>query len=84
MDLNEKVSSLLSTVRPALQKDGGDIELVGVSAETGTVRVRLKGACVHCPMSTFTLKMVIEKLICENVPEIKEVVNVDDETENEL
>lgn len=71
----EEVSKVLETVRPALQADGGDVELVGVS-DDGVVSVRLKGACGHCPMSTMTLKMGIERAIKEKVPGIKEVVSV--------
>ena len=58
-----------------LQRDGGDVELVSVE-ETGTVKVRLKGACGSCPMSTMTLKMGIEKALKEQIPGVKEVIQV--------
>jgi Fe-S cluster biogenesis protein NfuA len=62
-------------VRPGLQADGGDVELVDVSPE-GVVKVKLTGACHGCPMSQMTLKMGIEKIIKQQVPEIKEVVSI--------
>jgi Fe-S cluster biogenesis protein NfuA len=71
----EQVEEALKQVRPALQRDGGDIELVSVD-ESGTVKVRLKGACGSCPMSTMTLKMGVEKYLKEHIPEVKEVVQV--------
>ena len=69
----EEVKKVLETVRPALQADGGDVELVEVSAD-GIVKVRLTGACGHCPMSTMTLKMGIERTLKEQVPGVKEVI----------
>lgn len=71
----EKIEEALKQVRPALQRDGGDIELVSVE-ENGTIKVRLKGACGACPMSTMTLKMGVEKYLKQHVPEVKEVVQV--------
>jgi Fe-S cluster biogenesis protein NfuA len=62
-------------VRPALQADGGDVELVDVS-DDGVVSVKLTGACGSCPMSTMTLKMGIEKTLMEKIPGVKEVVQV--------
>ena len=73
MELKEKVSAVIEKVRPALQGDGGDIELVDVLAEEKAVLVRLKGACFGCPMSTYTIKGYVEKVIKEEVPEINEV-----------
>lgn len=70
-----KVEEALKQVRPALQRDGGDIELVSVD-ENGVVKVRLRGACGACPMSTMTLKMGVEKYLKQQVPEVKEVVSV--------
>ncbi len=70
----EEVQKVLDMVRPALQADGGDVELVEVS-EDGVVKVRLVGACGHCPMSTMTLKMGIERTLKEKVPGVKEVVS---------
>ena len=71
----EDVKKVLETIRPALQADGGDVELVEVG-DDGIVKVRLKGACGHCPMSTMTLKMGIERTLVEKVPGVKEVVSV--------
>jgi len=73
--MKARVEEVLDQVRPALQADGGDVELVDVSEE-GVVSVKLTGACGSCPMSTMTLKMGIEKTLRENVPEVKEVVQV--------
>lgn len=73
--MKERVEEVLNQVRPALQADGGDVELVDVSEE-GVVSVKLTGACGSCPMSTMTLKMGIEKTLVENIPEVKEVVQV--------
>jgi Fe-S cluster biogenesis protein NfuA len=70
--LREKVESTLDTVRPALRADGGDVELVDVTDE-GVVSVRLTGACGGCPMSTMTLRMGIERVLREQLPEVKKV-----------
>ena len=70
----EKVEAVLARIRPALQADGGDVELVDISE--GVVKLRLKGACSGCPMSTMTLRMGIERAIRAEIPEIKEVVAV--------
>ncbi len=72
--MKEKVEAALSRIKPALQADGGDVELVEVS--DGVVKVRLTGACAGCPMSTMTLKMGIERVLKEQIPDIKEVVAV--------
>jgi Fe-S cluster biogenesis protein NfuA len=72
--MNEKVKAALDQIRPALQADGGDVELVGV--KDGIVSVKLTGACGGCPMATITLKKGIEKILKEKVPEVKEVVAV--------
>ena len=72
--MEERVEAVLEEIRPALQADGGDVELVGVTE--GVVKVRLKGACSGCPMSTMTLKQGIERLLKERLPEVKEVVAV--------
>jgi len=71
----EDVKKVLDTIRPALQADGGDVELVEVTAD-GVVKVKLVGACGHCPMSTMTLKNGIEKTLMQKVPGVKEVVGV--------
>lgn len=73
--MKERVQKAIDSIRPSLQADGGDVELVDVSAD-GIVKVRLKGACSGCPMSQMTLKMGIEKIIKKEVPEIKEVLSV--------
>jgi len=73
--VKEKVEAALDAIRPALENDGGGVELVDVS--DGIVKVRLTGACGGCPMSTMTLKMGIERVIKEQVPEIKEVLSVE-------
>jgi Fe-S cluster biogenesis protein NfuA len=70
----ENVEAVLNKVRPSLQADGGDVELVDVA--DGTVKVRLTGACGGCPMSTLTLKMGIERILKKELPEVKEVVAV--------
>ena len=71
----EKVKEVLDQIRPMLQADGGDVEIVEVG-EDGVVKVRLTGACGHCPMSTMTLKMGIEKRLKEKIPAVKEVIAV--------
>ena len=72
-ELKTKVEAALNKVRPGLQADGGDVELVGID-EDGVVKVRLTGACDGCPMSQMTLKMGIEKVLRGEVAEVKEVV----------
>lgn len=71
--MKEKVEKALEKVRPMLVADGGNIELVDVS-DDGVVKVKLTGACGSCPMSSMTLKMGVERLLKEEVPEIKEVI----------
>jgi Fe-S cluster biogenesis protein NfuA len=71
----EEVQKARDVIRPALQADGGNVELVEVTAD-GVVKVKLLGACGHCPMSTMTLKMGIERTLKEKVPGVKEVVSV--------
>jgi Fe-S cluster biogenesis protein NfuA len=73
--MKEKVQKAIDLIRPSLQADGGDVELVDVSID-GIVKVKLTGACHGCPMSQMTLKMGIEKIIKEQVPDIKEVIAV--------
>ena len=74
--MKEEVEKALDLIRPALQNDGGDVELVEVNEETGTVKVRLVGACGSCPMSQMTLRMGVERVLKEQVPAVKEVVPV--------
>ena len=71
-----KVAEVVESIRPMLQNDGGDIELVGVDPDN-TVRVRLQGACKGCPGAAMTLKMGVERLLKQRVSEVKEVVAVD-------
>jgi Fe-S cluster biogenesis protein NfuA len=73
--LKERVEAVLSKVKPMLQRDGGDVELVDVQPD-GVVKVRLTGACAGCPMSTMTLKNAIEETIKKEIPEIKSVIQV--------
>jgi Fe-S cluster biogenesis protein NfuA len=73
--LKEKVETALNKVRPSLQADGGDVQLIDVD-EDGVVKVKLKGACAGCPMSQMTLKMGIEKILKQNVPEVRRVESV--------
>jgi Fe-S cluster biogenesis protein NfuA len=72
--MREKIEEAIGRIRPALQADGGNVELVEV--KDGVVSVRLTGACGGCPMATMTLKNGIERIIREEVPEVKEVVAV--------
>jgi len=71
--MKEKVQAVIEKIRPFLQRDGGDIELLDVSAD-GVVKVRLRGACGSCPMSMMTLKMGVEKQLKDEIPEVKEVI----------
>ena len=75
--LKERVQETLETVRPNLQADGGDVELVDVS-EDGIVKVKLQGACHGCPMAQMTLKMGIERILKSRVPEVASVESVDE------
>ena len=71
----ERVGKVIDLIRPAVQADGGDVELVEVTPE-GVVRIRLHGACVGCPSSTITLQMGIERNLRANVPEVKSVESI--------
>lgn len=72
--MKEKVEEAIGKIRPFLQRDGGDIELIDVV--DGVVKVKLMGACGSCPMSTMTLKMGVEKQLKQEIPEVKEVVAI--------
>jgi len=72
--MREKVAAVLEQVRPALLADGGDVRLVDVN--DGVVKLKLTGACHGCPMASITLKNGIERVLKEQVPEVKEVVAV--------
>ncbi len=72
--MKEKVNDALNKIRPSLQADGGDVELVDYSE--GIVKVKLKGACAGCPMSTMTIKNGIERYLKQEIPEVKSVEQV--------
>jgi Fe-S cluster biogenesis protein NfuA len=69
--VEKRVQAALAEIKPQIQADGGDIDLVAV--ENGIVKVRLRGACVGCPMSALTLKQGVERIIKSKVPEVKSV-----------
>ena len=73
--MKEKVEEVLGKIRPFLQRDGGDVELVDVSY-SGLVKVRLKGACSGCPGAKITLKQGVERMLKQEIPEVKEVISV--------
>lgn len=70
--MREQVEAVLDKIRPLLQADGGDVELVDVN--DGVVKVKLTGACMGCPMSTITLQQGIARILKEQIPEVKEVI----------
>lgn len=72
--MKEKVAAAIDKIRPMLQRDGGDVELVDF--DEGIVKVRLQGACAGCPMSQMTIKNGIERLLKEQIPEVKSVESV--------
>ena len=72
--MKEQVEDALKKIRPMLQADGGDVELVDV--EDGVVKVRLKGACAGCPMSQMTIKNGVERILKEQIPEVASVESV--------
>jgi len=73
--MREKVEKALDKIRPMLAADGGDVSLVEVT-DKGVVKLKLTGACGCCPMSQMTLKMGIERILKEEIPEIKEVIAI--------
>jgi Fe-S cluster biogenesis protein NfuA len=73
--MKERVLEILEKVRPSLQADGGDVELINIT-EDGIVEVKLQGACGSCPMATLTLKAGIERVLKEHIKEVKEVRQV--------
>jgi Fe-S cluster biogenesis protein NfuA len=73
--MREKVEKALDKIRPMLMADGGNVELIDVTAD-GVVKLKLTGSCGCCPMSQMTLKMGIERLLKEEVPEVKEVIAI--------
>jgi Fe-S cluster biogenesis protein NfuA len=73
--MREKVEKALDKIRPMLAVDGGNVELVDVSAD-GVVKLKLTGTCGCCPMSQMTLKMGVERILKQEVPEVKEIVTL--------
>ena len=74
--VTQRVQEVIDHIRPLLQADGGDIELVKIDEATGVVSVRLQGACKGCPGAAMTLKMGVERHLKERVPEVKGLVAV--------
>jgi Fe-S cluster biogenesis protein NfuA len=74
--MKDDVAAIIEKLRPLLQADGGDIELVSVDEATGLVSVRLQGACKGCPSAGMTLKMGVERHLKERIPGVTEVVTV--------
>lgn len=74
--LHERVTRVLNLIRPAVQSDGGDLELIDITSE-GLVRIRLHGACVGCPSSSMTLKVGIERNLKAHIPEVRGVQSVE-------
>jgi len=74
--ITQRVQGVIDQLRPLLQSDGGDIELVSVDEAEGSVKVRLQGACRGCPSAAITLKMGVERHMKQRVPEVKEVIAV--------
>ncbi len=75
--IRERVQSVINWMRPIIQSDGGDLELVDITPE-GVVSVRFHGACVGCPSSSMTLRQGIERNIREKVPEVTQVISLND------
>jgi len=71
-EMHDRVEKVINLIRPAVQADGGDVELVGITPD-GVVQIRLHGACVGCPSSTITLQMGIERNLKAHVPEVRSV-----------
>jgi Fe-S cluster biogenesis protein NfuA len=75
-NMKDKVEKALDQIRPMLQGDGGNVQLISVDEASGVVKVKLTGACGCCPHATMTLKLVVERKIREEVPEVKQVLSV--------
>jgi len=73
--MKDEVKKVLESIRPTIQADGGDVELVDVDEKNGIVKVRLQGACTHCPMSEITLNDGIGRVLKEKVEGVKEVIS---------
>jgi Fe-S cluster biogenesis protein NfuA len=76
MSIQEEIANSLALIRPALQRDGGDVEFVEYETETGILKVRLMGACRGCPYSQMTLSQGIKKALQKNFPQLNDVVSV--------
>lgn len=76
ISMQEKIEKALKKIRPSLQADGGDVELVSWDEKTGVARVKMTGMCSGCPMAAITLKQGIEVEVKKEAPEVKEVVSV--------
>ena len=76
MSINEKIANSLDQLRPALQRDGGDVEFVEYESDTGILKVRLMGACRGCPYSQMTLSQGIKRSLQQNFPQLTDVVSV--------
>jgi Fe-S cluster biogenesis protein NfuA len=76
MSIQEEIANSLALIRPALQRDGGDVEFVEYETETGILKVRLMGACRGCPYSQMTLSQGIKKALQQNFPQLNDVVSV--------
>jgi Fe-S cluster biogenesis protein NfuA len=76
-----EVEAVIEIIRPAIQADGGDIELLTVDEESGVVTVQLSGACVSCPASTVTMKAGVERIVKDRVPGVTAVVQPDEDAE---
>ncbi len=74
--MEKKIKKILDEIRPSLQADGGDVELIEVDEKNGVVKVRLTGACKHCPMATMTLEQGIGRALKSKVLGVKEVLAV--------
>lgn len=72
----EEIKKVLNEVRPSLQADGGDVEFVDFDEKTGIVKVKLQGACSHCPMSAMTLKEGIGRVLKSKIPAVKDIESV--------
>ncbi len=79
--MHDEVQAVIEIIRPAIQADGGDIELLGVDEESGVVTVQLSGACVSCPASTVTMKAGVERIVKDRVPGVTAVVQPDEGAE---
>ena len=76
MSIQEEIANSLEQIRPALQRDGGDVEFVEYETDTGILKVRLMGACRGCPYSQMTLSQGIKKALQQNFPQLTDVVSV--------